>query len=101
MARLNTLKLYQSSGSPNSWRVRIFLAEKELDLTLVPVGLAKAEQRSDKDRMVNLRQMVPTLVLENGTVIGGWRDIIGCGAKYCAMTLDSVNSMESEMNRTA
>jgi glutathione S-transferase len=28
----NNLKLYQSSGSPNSRRVRIFLAEKGLEI---------------------------------------------------------------------
>src|SRR3984957_12628515 len=66
----STLKLYQSAGSPNSRRVRIFLAEKGLALTLVPVDLAKREQRSDEYRMINPRQMVPTLVLEDGTAIG-------------------------------
>ena len=36
MAVSNTLKLYHSTSSPNSRRVRIFMAEKGLDLTLVP-----------------------------------------------------------------
>jgi glutathione S-transferase len=66
----NTLKLYQSTGSPNSRRVRIFLAEKGLALTLVPVDLGKGEQRSDEYRMINPRQMVPSLVLEDDTAIG-------------------------------
>jgi glutathione S-transferase len=66
----NTLKLYQSAGSPNSRRVRIFLAEKGLVLTLVPVDLGKGEQRSDAYRLINPRQMVPALVLEDGTAIG-------------------------------
>jgi glutathione S-transferase len=66
----NTLKLYQSAGSPNSRRVRIFLAEKDLTVTLVPVDLGKGEQRSDAYRMINPRQMVPALVLEDGTAIG-------------------------------
>src|ERR1700738_2380912 len=66
----NTLKLYQSANSPNSRRVRIFLAEKGLELTLVPVDLANREQRSDAYRTINPRQMVPTLVLEDGTAIG-------------------------------
>jgi glutathione S-transferase len=65
-----TLKLYHSPSSPNSRRVRIFLAEKGLELTLVPVDLAKREQRSEKYRAINPRQMVPTLVLEDGTAIG-------------------------------
>jgi glutathione S-transferase len=70
MAISNTLKLYQSAGSPNSRRVRIFLAEKGLLLTMVPVDLGKGEQRSDEYRLVNPRQMVPVLVLEDGTAIG-------------------------------
>jgi glutathione S-transferase len=70
MALPNTLKLYHSAASPNSRRVRIFLAEKGLELTLVPVDLGKGEQRSDKYRMINPRQMVPALMLEDGTVIG-------------------------------
>jgi len=64
---LSNLKLYQSAGSPNSRRVRIFLAEKGLKLTLVPVDLGKGEQRSDEYRLINPRQMVPVLVL---TAIG-------------------------------
>jgi glutathione S-transferase len=67
---LSNLKLYQSAGSPNSRRVRIFLAEKGLKLTLVPVDLGKGEQRSDEYRLINPRQMVPVLVLEDGTAIG-------------------------------
>ena len=66
----NKLKLYQSDGSPNSRRVRIFLAEKGLELTLIPIDLGKGEQRSDSYRLINPRQVVPTLVLEDGTAIG-------------------------------
>ena len=68
--RLSNLKLYQSAGSPNSRRVRIFLAEKGLKPTLIPVDLGKGEQRSDPYRLINSRQMVPALVLEDGTAIG-------------------------------
>jgi glutathione S-transferase len=64
------MKLYQSEGSPNSRRVRVFLTEKGLELTLVPVDLGKREQRSDAYRLINPRQMIPTLVLEDGTAIG-------------------------------
>ena len=66
----NDLKLYQSSGSPNSRRVRIFLAEKGLEILLVPVDLGKGEQHSDAYRAINPRRVVPTLVLEDGTAIG-------------------------------
>jgi glutathione S-transferase len=64
------LKLYHAPASPNSRRVRMFLAEKELALTLVFVDLGQGEQRSDAYRQINPRQMVPTLVLEDGTAIG-------------------------------
>jgi glutathione S-transferase len=66
----NDLKLYQSTASPNSRRVRIFLAEKGLTVTLVPVDLAKGEQHSDVYRAINSRRVVPTLVLGDGTAIG-------------------------------
>ena len=64
------LKLYQSEGSPNSRRVRIFLAEKGLQVAMVSVDLANREQRSDVYRKINPSQVVPTLVLEDGVVIG-------------------------------
>jgi glutathione S-transferase len=70
MALSNTLNLYQSASSPNSRRVRIFLAEKGLEVTLRSVDLGKGEQRSFNYREINPRQVVPTLVLEDGTAIG-------------------------------
>jgi glutathione S-transferase len=66
----NEMKLYQSAASPNSRRVRIFVAEKSLAIPLVPVDLAKGEQHSDAYRAINPRRVVPTLVLEDGTAIG-------------------------------
>jgi glutathione S-transferase len=65
-----SLKLYQSNGSPNSRRIRIFLAEKGIKLSMVPVDLGAKEQRSEAYRAVNPRQVVPTLVLGDGTSIG-------------------------------
>src|SRR5258708_12274022 len=66
----NDLKLYHSAASPNSRRVRIFLAEKGLTVPLVPVDLAKGEQHSDAYRAINPRRVVPTLVLQDGTALG-------------------------------
>jgi glutathione S-transferase len=65
-----TMKLYQNAGSPNSRRVRIFLAEKALSIPLIPIDLSKGEQHSDAYRAINSRRVVPTLVLEDGTAIG-------------------------------
>jgi glutathione S-transferase len=64
------MKLYHSASSPNSRRVRIFLAEKGLSIPLVAVDLGKGEQHSDAYRAINPRRVVPTLMLEDGTAIG-------------------------------
>jgi glutathione S-transferase len=67
----NTMeKLYHSSGSPNSRRVRIYLAERGIPVELVPVDLATKEQFSDAYSAINPRNVVPTLVLEDGIAIG-------------------------------
>jgi glutathione S-transferase len=64
------MKLYQSNGSPNSRRVRIFLAEKGISMPIVPVDLGAREQFSDAYARINPRRVVPTLVLDDGTGIG-------------------------------
>jgi glutathione S-transferase len=64
------MKLYQSNTSPNSRRVRIFLAEKGISMPLVPVDLGAREQFSDAYAAINPRRVIPTLVLEDGTAIG-------------------------------
>jgi glutathione S-transferase len=63
------LKLYHSNASPNSRRVRIFLAEKAIAMPLVPVDLGSKEQFSDAYRAINPRAVVPTLVLPDGSAI--------------------------------
>jgi glutathione S-transferase len=64
------MKLYHASGSPNSRRVRILIAEKGLDIELVTVDLGTREQFSNAYRAINPRAVVPTLVLDDGTAIG-------------------------------
>ena len=64
------MKLYHSASSPNSRRVRVFLAEKGLEVTLVPVDLGAKQQMSAEYRAINSRAVVPTLVLGDGTAIG-------------------------------
>ena len=64
------LKLYHATNSPNSRRVRIFLAEKGLKPILIPVDLGAGEQHSESYRAINPRRVVPALVLEDGTTIG-------------------------------
>ncbi|MGY3485854.1 glutathione S-transferase [Bradyrhizobium sp. USDA 4011] len=63
------MKLYQSSGSPNSRRIRIYLAEKGITMPFVPVDLGAREQFSDAYAAINPRRVVPALVLDDGTII--------------------------------
>jgi glutathione S-transferase len=64
------LRLYEANSSPNSRRVRIFLAEKQICVLRVPVDLDAKEQFSEAYSRINPRCVVPTLVLEDGTSIG-------------------------------
>jgi glutathione S-transferase len=64
------LKLYEANSSPNSRRVRIFLAEKGIWVARVPVDLNAKEQSSEAYTRINPRRVVPTLVLADGTAIG-------------------------------
>ena len=63
------MKLYQSSASPNSRRVRIYLAEEGITMPFVPVDLASSEQFSDAYAAINPRRVVPALMLDDGTTI--------------------------------
>ncbi|SOE98267.1 Glutathione S-transferase [Burkholderia sp. OK233] len=61
--------LYESSGSPNARRVRIFIAEKGIDIPTKPVDLGVKEQFSEAYRAINPRSQVPALALADGPVI--------------------------------
>jgi glutathione S-transferase len=63
------MRLYDSPFAPNARRVRMFLAEKGLDLPRANVDLAKLEQRSDDYNAVNPFQTIPALELDDGSVI--------------------------------
>jgi glutathione S-transferase len=55
--------------APNPRRVRIFLAEKGIDLPETPLNLMRREHKSDEHRARNSLGQVPTLVLDDGTAI--------------------------------
>jgi len=61
-------RLYFSDG-PNSYRVRIFMAEKGVDLPRVRIEFEKGEHKSPEFLKLNSLGRVPVLVLEDGTVI--------------------------------
>ena len=63
------MKLYDSKLAPNPRRVRIFMAEKGMDCDSVQVDIIKGENLSDDFLAINPRGVLPTLVLDDGTVI--------------------------------
>jgi glutathione S-transferase len=66
--KLNGMKLHQGVG-PNSYRVRIFLAEKGLEVPLVDVDFGKREHKAPEFLKLNSLGQIPVLVLDDGTVI--------------------------------
>lgn len=63
------MRLYHSIHAPNARRVRMFLAEKGLEVPLVAVDLAKLEQKSEGFSEKNPFQSVPALEFDDGAVI--------------------------------
>jgi glutathione S-transferase len=64
------VKLYdEHNPAPNPRRVRIYLAEKGIQLPLVQVKLGKGEHKSDEHKARNSLGQIPTLELDDGTHI--------------------------------
>jgi glutathione S-transferase len=68
-AKERFMRLYHSASSPNSRRVRMFIAEKGLSIPVQSVNLGEKEQFSDRFKTINPRQQVPALVLDDGTTV--------------------------------
>jgi len=62
------MKLYQGDG-PNSYRVRIFVAEKDIDVPRGQVRLERGEHRAPEFLKLNSLGQVPVLALGDGNVI--------------------------------
>ena len=63
------MKLYDYKQAPNPRRVRIFMAEKGIEIETVQINLMQLEQHSDTYKKINPLGEVPALVLEDGTCI--------------------------------
>ena len=63
------MRLYDSKLAPNPRRVRIFMAEKGVVCDVVPVDIVKGENLDEAFLAVNPRGLLPTLVLDDGTVL--------------------------------
>jgi glutathione S-transferase len=69
MGEANAMKLYDGGRAPNPRRVRVFLAEKGINVPTEQVNLGALQQRTPEYTAVNPMQRVPALVLDDGTVI--------------------------------
>lgn len=63
------MKLYDLPASPNARRVRIFIAEKGLEIPMVPVDMMKGENATEEYLAKNSLGRMPMLELDDGTCI--------------------------------
>ncbi len=63
------MKLYDGGRAPNPRRVRIFLAEKGIEIPLVPVDMNALGHRSEEIASRNPLKRLPVLELDDGEII--------------------------------
>ncbi|MHA6642354.1 glutathione S-transferase [Mesorhizobium sp. A623] len=63
------MKLFDGGRAPNPRRVRVFLAEKGIEVPLVPVDMGALEHRQDAVSSRNPLRRLPVLELDDGTII--------------------------------
>ena len=65
----NNMKLYDYQGAPNPRRVKIFLAEKDIEVEIVPTDMMKLEHKTDEFLKKNSSGKLPVLELDDGRCI--------------------------------
>ncbi len=68
MQMLSSAKLYCGIG-PNSYRVRIFMAEKGIDLPKVEIDITRGEHKTPEFLKLNSLGQIPVLELDDGGII--------------------------------
>lgn len=63
------MKLYDGGRAPNPRRVRIFLAEKGIEVEIIPVDMEAMGHKSAEVTALNPFQRLPVLVLDDGTAL--------------------------------
>ncbi|MEM8800026.1 MAG: glutathione S-transferase family protein [Pseudomonadota bacterium] len=63
------MKLYDMNLAPNPRRVRMFLAEKGIEIETVEIDIPSGKNLAPEYLAINPRGIVPSLVLDDGTVI--------------------------------
>ncbi len=64
------MKLYDAPGTPNPLRVRLFLAEKGVDVTIIRCDTSKNEHQTPEFLQKNPSGKVPVLELDDGRCLG-------------------------------
>jgi len=103
------MKFYDCKPAPSPRRVRMFMAEKGIEIPTVQVDLRNGEHLSHDFRMINPHCTVPVLVLDDGTRLIStaaiWRyleethpepPLMGRSAKEKALVADTQWRVESE-----
>lgn len=62
-------RLYDGGRAPNPRRVAMFLAEKEINVSIEPVDMGQMEHKSDSINALNPLMKMPLLVLPDGSVL--------------------------------
>lgn len=63
------MKFYDCNTAPSPRRVRMFIAEKGLEIDTVNIDLRAGEQMGDAYRKINPNCTVPALALDDGTIL--------------------------------
>ena len=63
------MKLYTTEGAPNPRRVKIFLAEKGIEIPMQEISIMKQEHKTENYRAISPLCRVPALVLDDQSVI--------------------------------
>ncbi len=70
------MKLYEDDIAPNCRRVRIFLAEKDVEIAGDKIDILAGENLTDEYKAINPHGLLPVLELDGGTHI--WESIASC-----------------------
>ena len=63
------MKLYTYPPAPSPQRVQLFMQEKGIELPAETIDMMKQEQLGDDFKAINPRSILPTLLLDDGTVL--------------------------------
>jgi len=63
------MKILDGKHAPNPRRVRIFLAEKGIEIPLEQVDITKFEHMTDEFGALNPMQRIPVLIMDDGTAL--------------------------------